>query len=96
MARVRLTSPAQTDLNAIWLYLAKDSIAAADRVIDRIYESAGTFASHPNAGTPADRFKAGLRCFAVGRIVVFYEPTEDGLLIIRVLHGARNLDDLFK
>jgi toxin ParE1/3/4 len=96
MARVRLTSPAQTDLNSIWLHIAKDSIAAADRVIDRIYDAAETFASHPNAGTPADRFKVGLRCFAVGRIVVFYEPTEDGLLVIRVLHGARNLDDLFR
>jgi toxin ParE1/3/4 len=95
MARVRITVLAQEDLDSIWSFVAKESIASADRVIDRIHGACTTFAAYPDAATPADRFQSGLRCFAVGSFVVFCKPHDDGLLVVRVLHGARNLDDLF-
>ena len=96
MARVALTSPARADLDAIWNYIAQDNLSAADRLIDEIFHRCSVFAAQPAAAAPADRFQAaGLRYFAVGRYVVFYRPEEDGILVIRVLHGARNLEELF-
>jgi toxin ParE1/3/4 len=95
MPRVELTSLARADLEDIWAYIAKDSESAADRLIDQIHERCVVFASQPEAATPADRFQAGLRYFAVGNYVVFYRAEQDGILLIRVLHGARNLEELF-
>jgi len=36
-----------------------------------------------------------LRGFPVGNYLVFYRPASDGIEIIRVLHGARDIPELF-
>ncbi|WP_409999480.1 type II toxin-antitoxin system RelE/ParE family toxin [Gimesia chilikensis] len=51
-------------------------------------------ANHPGIGSRQDRFREGLRCFALGRYLIFYFPIEDGIQIIRVLHSARNWEKL--
>jgi plasmid stabilization system protein ParE len=66
MATVRLTTPARADIDAIWDYIAKGSVDAADRLIDEVYKSCATFAEQPQAAAPADRFQPGLRYFPVG------------------------------
>ena len=38
----------------------------------------------------------GLRYFPVGRYLILYQLSDDFLEIIRVRHGATNLDDLFE
>ncbi len=95
MTRVDLSSPARRDLDAIWDYVARDNAAAADRLIDEIYQHCHTYATQPAAGTPADQFQVGLRFFAYGSYVVFYRAEDDGMLVIRIIHGARNLDVIF-
>ena len=37
----------------------------------------------------------GVRSFPVGRYVVFYVPLDDGIDVVRVLHGARDIDAVF-
>ena len=95
MARVAVTLPAQEDLREIWAYVAQDDMAAADRLVDRINERCVVYATQPELGTPGDRFAPGLRYLSLGAYVVFYRPETDGILLIRVLHGARNLDEIF-
>jgi plasmid stabilization system protein ParE len=34
--------------------------------------------------------------FAFGRYVVFYEPLPDGIDVVRVLHGSRDIDHVFE
>ncbi len=41
-----------------------------------------------------DRYRPGLRAFSVGHYVVFFHLQDDALVIYRVLHGARNFDEL--
>ncbi len=38
---------------------------------------------------------ADLRSFPFGRYVIFYAPIEDGIDVVRVLHGARDIDAVF-
>lgn len=38
----------------------------------------------------------GVRSFAFGRYVVFYEPLPDGIDVVRVLHGSRDIDHVFE
>jgi toxin ParE1/3/4 len=37
-----------------------------------------------------------LRSFPVKNYVIFYRPLEDGIEIVRVLHGAQDLPPLFE
>jgi toxin ParE1/3/4 len=76
--------------------VAGDNPSAADRLLDTILESCQLYATQPAAGAPGDRFQKGLRYFAVGSYVVFYREQESGSLLIRILHGARNLAEIFQ
>jgi toxin ParE1/3/4 len=42
-------------------------------------------------GKKRDNLKNGLRSFPLGRYLIFYYPIPDGIKIIRVLFGGRNL-----
>ena len=37
-----------------------------------------------------------MRSFPVGRYIVFYMPLDDGVVVIRVLHGSRDIDAIFR
>lgn len=91
----RLTSQAEEDVTAIWLFVALDNVVAADRTVDRFTEVFRLLAENPEIGTQQDRYKQGLRAFSVGRYFIFYHREQDTILVYRVLHGARNLEGLF-
>lgn len=54
-----------------------------------------TLAAQPDRGRKRDELGEDLRSFAVGRYIIFYRPLPDGVEIVRVLHGARDLDVIF-
>jgi toxin ParE1/3/4 len=95
MPRIVRTYPARDDLQQIWLYVARDNVRAADELIDRFEESLRILSRQPYMGQSAEQYRAGLRQFTVGKYVLFYEPIEDGITLIRVLHGARKLEQQF-
>jgi toxin ParE1/3/4 len=45
----------------------------------------------PGLGRPRDELAESLRSFPVGNYVIFYLPLGDGINVIRVLHGARDI-----
>jgi plasmid stabilization system protein ParE len=92
--RYRLTSQADVDVVEAWMYIAQDSVEAADRMVDRFTRTFEFLATHPGVGTAMDQYRPGLRAFSVGSYVVFFLLQDEELLIYRVLHGARNFDDL--
>jgi toxin ParE1/3/4 len=95
MARVVRSYPARDDLRQIWLYVAQDNLTAADRLIDRFERNLFSLARNPLMGASVDHLRHGLRQFTVGNYVLFYERIDDGIRLVRELHGARKLDDLF-
>ncbi|MGH8863242.1 MAG: type II toxin-antitoxin system RelE/ParE family toxin [Burkholderiales bacterium] len=50
MARVVLTEPAKQDRLDMWLYVAADNPAAADRLLDEIDETLTLLAGAPGLG----------------------------------------------
>jgi toxin ParE1/3/4 len=50
MARIVRTTLARADLRDIWLYVAQDSIDAADRFLDRIDRTIRMLAENPEIG----------------------------------------------
>lgn len=79
----------------IWSYIADDSEAAADRWVDRLDEHLALWATQPRLGRARDELAPGIRSLAFGRYVVFYEALDDGIDVVRVLHGSRDIDALF-
>ena len=94
MLHVRRTSKAEQDILDIWRYVALDNIKSADAVLRRVDEVVHLLAAYPHLGAPQERFRAGLRCMAVGSYLIFYDHTPDELRILRVLHGGRRWQQL--
>jgi toxin ParE1/3/4 len=92
--RLLKTPAAEQDLFAIWDYIARDSPNAADRFLQRIQSRFGQLLDSPFSGESQAHLRPGLRSIIEGSYIIFYEPRPDGILIYRVLHGARSWEDL--
>jgi toxin ParE1/3/4 len=73
---------------------ARDNPAAASRWLDQIEEMLATLAGQPYMGETVDYIRPGLRRFTHGKYLIFYEPQDNGIVLVRVLHGARKIEDL--
>jgi toxin ParE1/3/4 len=94
MARIVRTPVSRLDIVEILLYLRARNRRAARLVHQAINNTITFLAEHPGAGQRRDEFAVGLRSFPVNRYrnyLVFYRPCDDGIQVIRVLHGARDL-----
>jgi toxin ParE1/3/4 len=96
MGVVRRSALAEQDYRDIWRYIAADNLDAADRLLLRIDSKLELYAQNPRMGTARDGLAPGLRSFPVGNYLVFYQIVPDGIELVRVLHGARDLKSLFK
>ena len=96
MARVTRRPQAAADILEIWDFIAEDSFAAADRWVDRLDETLELWATQPMMGRGREELAPGVRSFAFGKYVVFFSPLSDGIDVVRVLHGARDIDQVFE
>jgi toxin ParE1/3/4 len=90
--RFRKAPQADDDLDAIWDFIALESVRAADKQIARIGEIFEMLLENPLAGRERRELRADLRSFPVGSYVIFYIPLPDGVRIIRVMHGRQDID----
>ena len=95
MAKVLRKPQAEADLIEIWTFIAQDSPTRADMLLDEIDEKLQTLAQSPFIGIARNELGPKIRSFPIGNYVLFYQPIEDGIEIIRVLHGARDIEALF-
>jgi toxin ParE1/3/4 len=89
---------ARGDLVDIFRYYAREAgLRVAERFFDQAEATFTRLASLPGMGTLYDHphpVLAELRHFPVSRFPrynVFYRPVPDGIQIVRVLHGARDM-----
>ena len=95
MARILRTQNSYADLEAIWDYIARDDRNAADRLIRQIDEMFERLVETPEMGLRRDELRPGLLCKPVKRkYLIFYETAGDDIRILRILHGARRIEDL--
>ncbi|MDP2431541.1 MAG: type II toxin-antitoxin system RelE/ParE family toxin [Pseudomonadota bacterium] len=83
---------ALVDLVEIWGFIADDNEVNADNFLARLESRLDQLAHQPRMGKPRDELMNGLRSYPFGRYVVFYLPHPDGVEVVRVLHGARDID----
>ena len=91
MQRILRTRASRRDFDEIWTYIAVRDLAAADRLVDRFDAMLKAIASTPQMGRKVEELAPGLRSFPVGNYLIFYRLFEDGIQLIRLLHGAREI-----
>jgi len=96
MNQYRISAQARFDLDEIWFYIAQDNPDAADGFIQLFVSRFPKLAAFPQIGRQRSELADRLRSFPVGRYVIFYRPLENGIEIVRVLHGARDLPPIFE
>jgi toxin ParE1/3/4 len=79
------------DLNEIVDFIAADSPAAAERVIEEIYKAIRALVSFPQMGHGrSDLTSRPIRFHPVRDLLIAYAPDESPLLILAILNGRRN------
>jgi toxin ParE1/3/4 len=96
MARVIRSKQAQNDLEEILDYLDTQSSDAADRFAIKFDDTCDLHATHPQIGASSEEYAPNLRHFTVWNYAIFYRPIEDGIELIRIIHGARDVPKLFE
>jgi toxin ParE1/3/4 len=100
MMRIELTPLGKSDLLDIHRYLQADNLDAADRFLQAVDHCFLELAAHPHAGrawASTHPALAGVRLLPVPRFMnylVFYRPSNRSILILRILHAAREWNNL--
>jgi toxin ParE1/3/4 len=94
----RVAPQAETDLEDIAYYVFREtgSLEIAERLIDSITDRFALLGKYPHAGRRRDDLRQDLRGFPVGRYVILYRVDGDDAVILRVVHGRRDLEALFE
>jgi toxin ParE1/3/4 len=90
--KVRRRPQARLDLIDIWTYIAQDNPDAADALLDRFEATMARLAERPLIGRQRPELGDTLRSFPLGNYVIFYIPNNNGVEIVRVLSGYRDVD----
>jgi toxin ParE1/3/4 len=93
--RIFRTSDAIADIDGIWDCIARDNPAVADRLIDELAERFGLLLKNPEIGEQQPLLADGsYRRSTCRSYVVYYRPLTEGIVIVRVLHGAQDHERL--
>jgi toxin ParE1/3/4 len=96
MARILRRPRADRDLTEIWQYIADQAGAErAEQFTGRIETAIRKYAEHPFLGRRRDELRPNLRSFPIRRYVVFYHPLDDGIGVVRILFGGRDIETTF-
>lgn len=83
------------DLADSYAYLAQMPPRGADLFLEHVAAVVDLIAAFPEIGRPREDVRTGLRSFRVRRFrhLIFYRIADDHIVLLRILHGARNLAD---
>jgi toxin ParE1/3/4 len=85
---------AQEDLAQTYSYILQTSLEQAEQWLERIENQCQILAEMPTMGRVRSELPGNVRSFVFARYVIFYRPNADGVEIVRVLHGSRDLGQI--
>jgi toxin ParE1/3/4 len=90
----RLRPLAAADIESIALYIAEDNPMAARRWVEDIHRHCQRLGEMPGMGVARFDVRPGLRMLPAGNYLILYREIDDGAEIVRVIHGARQWQEL--
>lgn len=95
MGKYIITRQAEQDIDEILLYIAADNLVAALSFNDRLTDRFEMLSDNQKAGRERPELKEDLRSFPEGNYLIFYRLWAGRLAVVRVVHGARDFEDMF-
>ncbi len=95
MGKYMITDSAKEDIEEILVYIAGDNLAAALALDSRLTKLFEMLADYNEAGRERSELENGLRSFPHDSYSIFYRRWAGDVTIVRVVHGARDLDEIF-
>ena len=90
--KLQWTEPAVADLEAIRDFIARDSEQYAAQFVERVLDLADTFIESPLRGrTVPEAGRVDIREIILGQYRVMYRVEPERVLVLAVIHGARDL-----
>jgi toxin ParE1/3/4 len=78
----------------LYCHRAKQS-AGARRQLEQILDALNFLASSPLMGELRPDLRFDVRCFSTGNYVIFYVAGKNGVEVERIVHGSRDVSQLF-
>jgi toxin ParE1/3/4 len=96
-AKIIISRQAETDLGDIWLTISKHDPRAAERMSARLDARISHLADYPELGPAREDIAKGARHLVEDPYLILYEwlPAANTVEIVRVVHGARDLPEMF-
>jgi toxin ParE1/3/4 len=93
MKRYRVGPSARDDLKRISHYIGveRQSPLGSKRLREQFFDSFRRLAQNPFLGQACPEFGENVRIWPIGNYVVLYIPQENGIDIVQVAHGGRDL-----
>ena len=92
MARILYSTSAENDLLETWPYVAEHGVTTADHMLDQIEAAAIRLLGQPLMGRERGELVPGIRTWPTSTpYILFYFPHEQGIVVARVLHHARDI-----
>jgi toxin ParE1/3/4 len=89
--RIERTRPYDDDLFRIWLSASDYSLTRADRLARKIETTVDMLADFPNLGEAVPQLAPNRRRKLCEDYVIYYDVLGETIVILRVLHAARDL-----
>lgn len=90
MTRCAFAARAVADLEEIGDYIARDNPARAVSFVRELRRYCARIARQPRIHPLREEFGSGVRLAVHGRYVILYAERAGGVVIERIVHGARN------
>ena len=91
MESITWSQAALDDLEEIYKYIARDSSANAQMIIDRIIEKTDLLTNFPNLGKRyLESDDPRVRIIFFRNFQIIYQLIDDNIEIVRVIHGRRS------
>jgi toxin ParE1/3/4 len=95
MASAARAPEAEQDIDEIAYLIGSDNYTAMVRWLAELKRAFQLLAEFPGLGPARPELRPDLRSFPIGSYLIFYRAVADGIEVVRVLHGARDLPELF-
>jgi toxin ParE1/3/4 len=95
MNRYVINILASRDLNEIAEYFSQNSLEAGEQFFQEFNRKCQQIVTFPNSGKSYAEIHNDLRGLPLQGYVIFYRVLDDGIEILRVANGRRNLPSLF-
>jgi toxin ParE1/3/4 len=96
MAQYLINKLASQDLNEIADYFAVNNVRAGERFFNDFNGKCKQLVAFPNSGKSYDYIYSDLKGVPLSSYIIFYRVIEDGIEILRVISGRRDLPSVFR